>query len=157
RCRVLLTSPLESFTVGHTIVLSRGLIDVLPDEASLAMMIAHELSHIVLAHPVVDTKFAFVDRLMIPDGELLRTIQVHHDPREESAADAKVIELLKKSPYKDKLADAGLFLRAIAAHARQLPNLIQPHIGDHIAGGNQVLRLAELMNRAPALAPERLD
>ena len=50
RCRVLLTSPLESFTVGHTIVLSRGLIDVLPDEASLAMMLAHELSHVVLGH-----------------------------------------------------------------------------------------------------------
>src|SRR5262249_45943825 len=27
-CRVLLTSPLESFTVGHNLVLSRGLIDV---------------------------------------------------------------------------------------------------------------------------------
>src|SRR6202011_4696649 len=48
RCRVLLTSTLESFTIGHTIVLSRGLIDVLPDEASLATMLAHELSHIVL-------------------------------------------------------------------------------------------------------------
>ena len=44
RSRILLTSPLESFTVGHTIVLSRGLIDVLPDEASLATMLAHELS-----------------------------------------------------------------------------------------------------------------
>ncbi len=40
RCRVLLTSTLESFTIGHTIVFSRGLIDVLPDEASLAMMVA---------------------------------------------------------------------------------------------------------------------
>src|SRR5579859_6749555 len=30
RCRVLLTTPLESFTVGHTIVISRGLLDVLP-------------------------------------------------------------------------------------------------------------------------------
>src|SRR5262249_32641279 len=39
RCRVLLTSPLESFSVGSTIVLSRGLIDVLPDEASLAMVL----------------------------------------------------------------------------------------------------------------------
>ena len=29
RCRVLLTSPLESFTIGHTIVISRGLLDVL--------------------------------------------------------------------------------------------------------------------------------
>src|SRR6266851_335322 len=33
RCRVLLTSTLESFAIGHTIVFSRGLIDVLPDEA----------------------------------------------------------------------------------------------------------------------------
>src|SRR3984885_9795004 len=55
RCRVLLTSPLESFTIGHTIVISRGLLDVLPDEASLAMMLAHEVSHIVLGPPF-DTK-----------------------------------------------------------------------------------------------------
>ncbi len=48
RCRVLLTSPLESFTVGRTVVVSRGLLDVLPDEASLAAVLAHELSHIVL-------------------------------------------------------------------------------------------------------------
>ena len=48
RCRVLLTSPLESFTIGHTIVISRGLLDVLPDEASLAMALAHEFSHIAL-------------------------------------------------------------------------------------------------------------
>jgi hypothetical protein len=157
RCRILLTSPLESFTVGHTVVLSRGLIDVLPDEASLATMLAHELSHVVLGHPLIDTKFAFADRLMVSDGDLLQTLQFHHGAREESAADDKVIEILKKSPYKDKLADAGLFLRMVAERARQLPRLIQPHIGDHIAAGGQMLRLAELMEQAPALAPESLD
>jgi len=46
--RVILTSTLESFTIGHTIVFSRGLVDVLPDEASLAAMVAHEVSHVVL-------------------------------------------------------------------------------------------------------------
>ena len=157
RCRVLLTSPLESFTIGHTIVLSRGLVDVLPDEASLAMMLAHELSHMVLGHQLIDTKFAFADRLMVPDGDLLQTLQFRHTPREESAADAKVLELLKNSPYKDKLSDAGLFLRAIAANAKQLSNLIRPHMGDHIADSGQVPRLGELMQQAPALAPERLD
>ncbi len=60
RCRVMMTSTLESFTVGHTIVLSRGLIDVLPDEASLATMIAHELGHIVLGHRL-DSSYAFFD------------------------------------------------------------------------------------------------
>ncbi|MGZ7099771.1 MAG: hypothetical protein ACXVJ8_14945, partial [Candidatus Angelobacter sp.] len=41
RTRVLLTSPLETFSVGNTIVISRGLIDVLPDEASLAAVLCH--------------------------------------------------------------------------------------------------------------------
>src|SRR5262249_21238532 len=96
RCRILLTSPLESFTVGQTLVLSRGLIDVLPDEASLATMLAHELSHVVLGHPLIDTKFAFADRLMVSDGDLLQTLQFHRTAREETAADQRVIELLKQ-------------------------------------------------------------
>ena len=50
RTRVLLTSPLETFSVGNTIVISRGLVDVLPDESSLAMALSHELAHIVLGH-----------------------------------------------------------------------------------------------------------
>jgi len=155
-CRILLTSPLESFTIGHTIVLSRGLIDVLPDEASLATMLAHELGHVVLGHPLIDTKFAFADRLMVSDADLLETLQFHRDPREEAAADDVVIDLLERSPYKDSLADAGLFLREIADRARQLPRLIQPHIGDHIVGGG-MSRLAELIEAAPPLAPESLD
>src|SRR5580704_9065014 len=47
-CRVMLTGTLEMFSIGHTIVLSRGLIDVLPDEASLATMLAQELADIIL-------------------------------------------------------------------------------------------------------------
>ncbi len=69
RTRVLLTSPLESFTIGHTIVVSRGLLDVLPDEASLAMVIWRmSLSHIALGHRL-DTKLAFNDRMFFPDEQ----------------------------------------------------------------------------------------
>ena len=157
QCRILLTSPLESFTVGHTVVLSRGLIDVLPDEGSLATMLAHELSHVVLGHPLIDTKFGFADRLMVTDGELLETLQFHRSAREEAAADQRVIEILRKSPYKDRLAASGLFLRMLAQTAPQLTRLIQPHIGDRIADRGQVQRLADLMEQAPALAPQALD
>jgi hypothetical protein len=157
RSRILLTSPLESFTVGHTIVLSRGLIDVLPDEASLATMLAHELSHVALGHQLIDTKFSFADRLMVPDGELLQSLRFRRTPKEEAAADEKVIELLGKSPYRDKLADAGLFLRTLSEQAKQLPRLIQPHIGDYMAANGQMTRLAELMKQAPALMPDSLE
>jgi hypothetical protein len=45
--------------------------------ASFAL--AHELGHIALGHQLIDTKFAFADRLMIPDGELLGTAFDAHD------------------------------------------------------------------------------
>jgi hypothetical protein len=157
QARILLTSPLESFTVGHTIVMSRGLIDVLPDEASLAMMLSHELSHVALGHQLIDTKFSFADRLMVSDGELLQTLRFRRTPKEEAAADEKVIELLGKSPYREKLADAGLFLRTLSEQSKQLPRLIQPHIGDDMAGNGQMTRLVELMNQAPALQPDSLE
>jgi Zn-dependent protease with chaperone function len=47
RTRVMLTLPLETFSVGDSIVVSRGLVDVLPDEASLAMVLSRELAHIL--------------------------------------------------------------------------------------------------------------
>ena len=157
RSRILLTSPLESFTVGHTIVLSRGLIDVLPDEASLATMLAHELSHVALGHQLIDTKFSFADRLMVPDGELLQALRFSRTAKEEAAADERVIEMLGKSPYRDKLADAGLFLRTLSENAKQLPRLIQPHIGDYMAANGQMTRLADLMKQAPPLMPDSLE
>ena len=66
RARVMLTSPLETFSVGNTIVISRGLIDTLPDEASLAAILSHELAHIVLGHNL-GSKFAFNDRMLFTD------------------------------------------------------------------------------------------
>ena len=87
-CRVLLTLPFESFTVGHTIILSRGLIDVLPDEPSLAMMLAHELGHIVLGH-LTDTRYGFHDRLIMSDEDLLKSLDFSHSAEEEKAADTK--------------------------------------------------------------------
>src|SRR5262249_16283094 len=67
-CGVLMTSTLESFTLGHTIVVSRGLIDVLPDEASLAAVLAHELAHVALGHRM-DTQFAFFNRTRFDEKE----------------------------------------------------------------------------------------
>ncbi len=155
-CRVLLTSPLESFTIGHTIVMSRGLIDVLPDEASLAMVLAHELSHIVLGHHF-DTKLAFNDKLFFPDEESFQRFDFKRSPADEEAADTKALELLKNSPYKDKLGNAGLFLKALQEKGPELSHLIRPHLGNSFAGGKNTVRMASLLAAAPALDEKRLD
>lgn len=150
RARVLLTTPLESFTVGHTVVVSRGLLDVLPDEASLAMVLAHELGHIALGHRL-DTKYAFGDRMVFPDEETFSRIQLARNPHEEEDADKKAIEFLQNSPYKDKLANAGLFLRALELHSRELPSLITPQFGSRMAKKDGVLRMSSLIPSAPTL------
>lgn len=150
RCRVLLTTPLESFTVGNTIVLSRGLLDVLPDEASLAMMISHELAHIALGHSV-NTKYAFSDRLIFPDEDVMQKVSMERNEADEDAADKKAVELLRKSPYNDKLANAGLFLRALQAHSHELRWLINPNFGNKMAKGDDVLRMESLIPSAPTL------
>lgn len=155
RCRVLLTSPLESFTIGHTIVVSRGLLDVLPDEASLAMVLAHELSHIVLGHPF-DTNLAFNDKLFFPDEESFQRLDFKRTAATEEAADEKALDLLKNSPYKDKLGNAGLFLKALQQKAPDLPNLIRPHLGNALAGSKNI-RMSTLLASAPELDPKKLD
>jgi Peptidase family M48 len=154
-CRILLTAPLESFTIGHTIVISRGLLDVLPDEASLAMVLAHELSHIVLGHRL-DTSLAFNDKLFFPDEQSFQRLDFKRNSADEEAADVKAMELLQNSPYKDKLGNAGLFLKALQQKAPDLPNLIRPHLGNSLAG-SKTIRMSNLLAAAPALDEKRLD
>jgi Peptidase family M48 len=142
RCRVMMTSTLESFTIGHTIVLSRGLIDVLPDEASLATIVAHELAHVVLGHRM-DSNYAFFDQLLVDDKDTFRHFGFGHTPDEEKAANAKAIQFLNNSPYKNQLGNAGLFLTAMETRQKEIPNLISPHLGDRVPG------LADLKSSTP--------
>jgi hypothetical protein len=128
---VILTSTLESFTIGHTIVFSRGLVDVLPDEASLAAMVAHEVSHVVLDHRI-DSQYAFFDRLLFDEKDTFKHFGFSRTQAEEEAANTKANELLKNSPYKDQLATAKLFLDALQTRQKDIPNLISPHLGDRV-------------------------
>jgi len=155
KCRVLLTTPLESFTIGHTIVVSRGMIDVLPDEAALAMILTHELAHIVLGHHL-NTKLAFNDRMFFPDERTFERMDFARDKGEEEAADKKAIELLNNSPYKDKLGNAGLFLKAVQARAPALKNLIRGHLGDSLLNGDAT-RMSSLMTASPQFDPKKAD
>jgi hypothetical protein len=156
RARVLMTTPLESFTIGNTVVVSRGLIDVLPDEASLAAVLAHELAHIALGQKI-DTKYSFADRLFFNDDQSLKKISMVRSDSEEAAADQKAVQYLKNSPYNDKLAKVGLFLRALSARSNDIPHLIRPLLGNRVARKGEDMRLTPLLEMAPELHMERTD
>src|SRR6202050_4167997 len=149
-CRVMLTGTLEMFSIGHTIVLSRGLIDVLPDEASLATMLAQELADIILTKPSTD-QWGFNDTTTVTATEALSHFSFRDTPEQIHQDSAKAVELLKNSPYKDKLASAGLFLKQLDADSKTLPVLITPPLGTRIYLAHQ------LISSAPNLQPAKMD
>ena len=152
KCRVLMTAPLETFTIGHTIVISRGLLDTLPDEATLAAVLAHELAHVVLGHRL-DTRYAFSDRMLFSDELTFQRFNLQHPAADEDAADKKAFELLQNSPYKDKLQSVGLFLRQLEARRASLPNLIRARLGNPMFEQKDNVRLDQLVAGSPELAP----
>lgn len=128
RCRVLLTLPLDLFSVGHTIYISRGLLDVLPDEATLALLLAHELGHIILGHSVM-AESTFSDDVLVQNAQVLaRLLRFRPDRAAERAADQNALQLLANSPYRQKLGSAARFLQELNTRSSQLPNLICPHL-----------------------------
>lgn len=155
-CRVLLTTPLETFSIGQAIVISRGLIDVLPDEASLAMALSPELAHAVLGRRM-DTMYAFGDLTMFEDAEILDRLRLGRPAEEVSAAGAKAVELLEKSAYADKLSSAGLFLKALESHAPRLPQLIRSNFGNAAASEERMAQFETLAGAAPELDEESLE
>jgi hypothetical protein len=154
-CRVMLTTPIETFSIGHTIVISRGLIDVLPDEASLAMVIADELSHIALGHRT-QTQFAFNNQTMLGDAELLQKFHLQRTPEEMLEAGKKTIDIMKASPYQ-KTANAGLFLKELASRGSALPRLLQANLGNQLANTDSLQRLAAFAASAPALEENKIE
>jgi hypothetical protein len=149
-CRVMLTSTLETFSIGHTIVLSRGLLDVLPDEASLATALAQELASIMITKPSTD-QWGFNDTTIVSPGEALSRFSFKATPAEIDMANKKAVELLKNSPYKDKLGNAALFLKQLSAESAALPALIDARLG------NGVALSSELASLGPPLQANKLD
>src|SRR5579872_5194543 len=87
RCRIVPTTPVEVATIGHTILISRGLLDVLPNEAALATILAHALAHAALGHDL-DSRFAFNDRMVVPSLKQLPLFDFKHTVEQEADADA---------------------------------------------------------------------
>jgi hypothetical protein len=94
------------------------LIEIWPKQASLATVLAHELSLVVLGHRM-DSQYAFFDQLLVEDKDSFRHFGFARTPDEETAANAKAVELIAnalKNPQLAKawqMSNAALFLQAL--------------------------------------------
>jgi hypothetical protein len=135
--RTLLTEPLESLSVGNTIILSKSLIDttavVTADGAqqmgNLNALLAFQLAHILSGHRL-DTKYAFEDRLLFPDNSAFKKIPMHHTDADNAEAAKKAVELLQTKELVDSQKYFGLYLQQLQQRIKGLKALNEPMIGD---------------------------
>jgi hypothetical protein len=95
--------------------------------------------------------------MLFSDEVTYENLGFKHIPEEEAAADKKAIEMLKASPYAQKLDSAGLFIKALQERAPRLSALLQAHLGNNIIENGTVTRMAALATTAPALDWNKLD
>lgn len=150
RCRVLLTDTIEATTVGNTILISKGLIDTLPNEEAIASVVAFQLAHVTLGHHT-DTRYAFNDRLMFPDEATFRRINMNHTDADNAAAAKKAMEYMQASMYKDRLPSAGLYWAQLADRGKELRALNTPLMGDSMLQPDGTPWMAALAHEAPKI------
>jgi hypothetical protein len=155
-CRVILTTPLESMSVGNTILLSKGLVDVLPSEEDLAAVLSFQLAHIILGHRI-DTRYAFNDRLLFPDEAAFQRIHMDHTAVDDEEAAKKAVELFNNSVYRDKAGSVGLFFEQLRDREKPLTALLTPRLGDSLLRADGSPWLSGLMPNAPKLDMDNLS
>lgn len=151
-CRVLMSSPVESFTVGDTIVLSRGLLDLLPDEPALAAVIAHEIAHILLGH--TDPPSIAAEGDIFAQGRVPGALKFHTNPAQEKAARALAATLVENSPYAGTLDRLLEFAAAVRERRSETPRVLQARFGGQIA--EELIALAQATQAAKSVQPGAL-
>jgi len=141
-CRILATAPLEVALVNKCVLIGREVVNTVPGESALAMVIAHAVVHSMLGHRKIDPALAFPDLLRVPDPVLAATLRFDHSEAEERAIGEKVMEILTNSPYRDKksMRDAGLFIQAVQFYRASLSGLISSTFGEDLADPTHVER-----------------
>ena len=158
--RTLLTEPLESLSVGNTIILSKSLIDTtavvtadgVQQTGNLNALLAFQLAHVITGHKL-DTKFAFNDRLLFPADTTFKRIPMHHTDADNNEAAKKAVELLNAKELADGSKYFGLYLQQLQQRIKGLRSLNEPLIGDALVKGDndQTFWMGALIPKGPKL------
>ncbi|MBB5064668.1 hypothetical protein [Granulicella mallensis] len=158
KVRILLTTPLESLSIGNTILISKSLIDTtaIPTTdgaqqgANLNALLAFQVAHILLGHRV-DTKYAFSDRLLFPSERAFQRLPMHHTNAENVEAAKKAMELLNAKDLADGQKYFSLYLQQLQAREKGLPELNKPQIGDGLLKPDGTFWMQAIVSKGPKL------
>ena len=159
RVRTLLTEPLESVSIGNTILISKSMLDTTAVPTSdgaqqmgnLNAVLAFQIAHIILGHRI-DTKYAFSDRLMFPPESAFQRLPMGHTDKDNTEAAKKAIELLGAKELVDGQQYFGLYLQQLQAREKGLKGLNTPQMGDALVKADGTFWMQALVSKAPKLA-----
>jgi hypothetical protein len=150
-CRELLTTRLEFFTIGHTIVVSRGLLDIIPNEPILAGVLALALARMELMYPP-NTTFAFADRILFDPQDVFLRMNFASPPKSRRKIAELAAYYISRSPYRDSLPSIQSFSAEIEDLSSRFPELLEANIGDSL-----LPELSYLQPKAPTAMQNRLS
>ena len=141
---------LDQIVINLVVPNNLAFTDQLPNEESIASVVAMELAHIALGHHI-DTRYAFNDRLLFPDESTFQRINMYHSDIDNAEAAKKAMEYLQNSMYKDKLPNAGLYYAQLDDRGRVLKSLNTPKLGDSLLKADGTPWMSNLEKMAPKL------
>ena len=160
KVRTLLTEPLETLSVGNTILISKSLLDTTAvpsadgkqaeQQGDLNTLLAFQIAHILLGHHI-DTKYAFNDHLMFPQETAFEHIPMHHTDEENVAAAKKAMELMAVPDLAEGQQYFGLYLQQLQAREKGLHALTEPQIGDGLTKPDGTFWMQALVSKSPKL------
>ncbi|SEG06586.1 hypothetical protein SAMN05421819_1870 [Bryocella elongata] len=159
RVRTLLTEPLESVSIGNTILVSKSLIDTTAvasadgaqQMGNLNAVLAFQIAHIILGHRI-DTKYAFSDRLMFPPESAFQRLPMGHTDKDNAEAAKEAMKLLGAKELADGAPFFGLYLQQLQARQKGLKSLNTPQMGDSLVKSDGTFWMQELVAKGPKLA-----
>ena len=127
RVHILMTTPIELFSVGNDIVVSRGLLNIVPNRSILVGLLAREMVHVMQR-----TRSTLPNAAEVFDDR--RSSDFHGfaaGPKGTAAEEnhRACLEVFAGTPYADSIDEAESFLEELEILSRQLPNLLHGGFG----------------------------
>jgi hypothetical protein len=139
-CRVLVTTPVELFSIGHTIIVSKGLLNIVPDDSVLAVLIARQMAHIALRQSQGPSRDFRASVFALKDRHDVRGLGMQWSQGQEAAADRTASVLLRGSVYKFALPRATSFLVQLKRQSNRFPNLLLARFGPSVTPAGSIVR-----------------
>jgi hypothetical protein len=132
--RILTTTPIELSHVDDTIIVSRGLLEMVPDEEVLSALLAHEWAHIA-REKSKDTKSSATKNSSL-DNIVVKGTDLVPEAEEEQRTAATTCAILGNGYAIDR---ARRFLEQLASLSKSIPNLTTSRFGRGLVDSGGVI------------------